>query len=419
VKLYRAFAVSHRLLGELRHDRRSMIFITLMPIIAMSLFGFTFTGTVQDINVAVVNLDAGVTSPLTDDELNLATDILGNIDTSVIILNYYTNYSLALEEVREARAWGMLYFPENFSENALAAILPAIGHDAFMDAIGDVTDDPMTLVAALQNLDPGVLAAMSLSEGEQAVIEMRLDESSINIAGAIHQEVAEAITATMEDADVTPAMSVDDSRPVYGEGSEFIDFFAPGIISLVAFIVTVLLTILTFAGERSSGTLDRILSSPMTVVEIVTGYAVAWSLVAVLQSALLIAIGVLVFGIAVVGNIMLAFLVVLMLAVGSQSLGMILSAAARTPFQAVQFIPIIIIPVLLLSGVLWPLEAIPGALRWLSAFSPVTYSTDALRSVMIRGWGLEHVWPEFAALLIFVLLSMGLSIMMLYRRRKA
>jgi len=418
MKPYRAFALSRRLLGELRHDRRSMAFILLMPFIAMFLFGFTFAGQVQDVNVVVVNLDTGITNPITGEEMNLASDLLSNIDASVLIIEYYTDYSAALDEVREARAWGMLYFPENFSENALSALLPIIGQEVFMETLGDAFDDPMALAAALQNLDPGLLAAMSLEEGGQALIEMRLDESSVNIASAIRQELASAINTTMSEADVTAAVQIDDSRPVYGEGAEFIDFFAPGIISLVAFIATLLLTILTFTGERSTGTLDRMLASPLRVSEIVVGYASAWSLVAIIQSTLLITVGVVFFEIMVLGNILLAFLAVLMLAVGSQALGMILSASVRTPFQALQLLPLIMVPALLLSGVLWPLEAIPAVLRWVSYFVPVTYSADALRSVMIRGWGIEHVWPEFTILFIYLVAAVGLSALMLHRRRR-
>ena len=90
--------------------------------------------------------------------------------------------------------------------------------------------------------------------------------------------------------------------------------------------------------------------------------------------------------------IWLAFLVVILVAIDAMSLGILLSAAARRELQAVQMIPLIIFPTFLLSGIFVPVDALPSWLSPLSWLIPPTYAVAALRDIMLRGWGIEHVW---------------------------
>ncbi len=207
------------------------------------------------------------------------------------------------------------------------------------------------------------------------------------------------------------------SDPVYGEGAEFIDFFVPGIMAFVVYLLTTLLTLLAFVGERTSGTLERILTTPVKESEIVCGYALAFGIVGTIQAAFLLAVGVLVFKIDVVGNVLLAFLVVALLAVVSQALGILLSSLAKHEGQAVQFIPFIILPVFLLSGVFWPIEAIPTWLRPLSYLVPPTYAVDACRAVILKGWGLDKIWIDVTVLVAFAALFLVMAALSLKRKK--
>jgi ABC-2 type transport system permease protein len=123
--------------------------------------------------------------------------------------------------------------------------------------------------------------------------------------------------------------------------------------------------------------------------------------VGTVQSAILLLVGILAFHIIIVGNVMLAFLIVALLAVVSQALGILLSSLARREAQVIQFLPFIILPSLLLAGVFWPLEAIPTWLRPLSYLVPPTYAVQGCRAVMLKGWGISRVWVDIVALLAF------------------
>jgi ABC-2 type transport system permease protein len=185
--------------------------------------------------------------------------------------------------------------------------------------------------------------------------------------------------------------------------------------AFAVFLLTTLLTLLSFVGERTSGTLERLRASPIRESEIVVGYAIAFGVIGMLQASLLLVIATLVFDITIVGNPFLAYFIIALLAVVSVSLGILLSSAAKREAQAVQFIPLIILPTFLLAGIFWPVEAIPSWLRPLSYAIPPSYAVEGMRSVMLRGWGFSGIWIEVVALLGFALVFLFLSVKSLQR----
>ena len=157
---------------------------------------------------------------------------------------------------------------------------------------------------------------------------------------------------------------------------------------------------MSFLRERTGGTLERLLATPVTRSEIVTGYTLGFGLFATIQVIVLLtwalgtvhvpAIGPLPtfgigLGIPATGSPVLAFLVVLLLAVGAVSLGILLSTFARTELQVIQFIPLVLAPQFLLSGVIFPVSSLPSVLQPLVQFMPLSYAVDGLRQVFIRG----------------------------------
>jgi ABC-2 type transport system permease protein len=115
--------------------------------------------------------------------------------------------------------------------------------------------------------------------------------------------------------------------------------------------------------------------------------------------------------------VLLAFISVALLAVVSQALGILLSSLAKREAQAIQFFPFLILPAFLLAGVFWPVEAIPGWLRPFCYLVPPYYAVDANRAVMLKGWGLGQIWPDYLALAVFAAVFLGLAVLMLKRRK--
>jgi ABC-2 type transport system permease protein len=188
---------------------------------------------------------------------------------------------------------------------------------------------------------------------------------------------------------------------IYGTGSDDpMVAFAPAIVAFFIYFFVYLLTGVSFLRERTGGTLERLMATPVTRGEVVGGYTLGFGLFAMIQVAVLLAwalgtihvpsigplpefaIGL---GIPVVGSPLLAYLVVVVLALGAVSLGIFLSTFARTELQVIQFIPIVLVPQFLLSGVLFPVNSLPEILQPLVAIMPLGYAVDALRQVFIAG----------------------------------
>jgi ABC-2 type transport system permease protein len=359
----RSFAIAKRIFTGLGHDKRTIALIICAPLLAMLLFGVAFSGDVEEAKTIIVNLDEGVQSPGFHETIFLSKKIISNLDEQTLDMRYMDSEEEASKEVEKGKAWAAIIFPPNFSRDAL---------------VGNST------------------------------ITIRADKSNVNVAAAMMKTMGEM-------GKETPISIVD--SPVYGKNAEFVDFFVPGIVGFVIFLLSILLPLLSFIGERTGGTLDRLLASPLRESEMAAGYVAAFSLMGVIQAAILIAVGSLVFGITIVGNPLLAFLVVAILAMVGVSLGILLSSAAKSEFQGVQFLPIVLLPTLLLAGVFWPLEAIPTFLRPVSYVIPPTYTIEALRSVMLRGWGFGRIWPDIVILVVFALVFLLASVRSLRRMK--
>ena len=187
---------------------------------------------------------------------------------------------------------------------------------------------------------------------------------------------------------------------VYGTpSSDPVSPYAPALVGFFIYFFVYLLTGVSFLRERTGGTLERLMATPVTRLEIVTGYTLGFGLFAIAQVAILMiwvlgtvhvpAIGPLPpfsvgLGVPINGNPLLAYLVVVVLAMGAVSLGIFLSTFARTELQVIQFIPIVLVPQFLLSGVLFPVTSLPAIVQPLVPFLPLSYAVNALRQVFIR-----------------------------------
>jgi ABC-2 type transport system permease protein len=198
-----------------------------------------------------------------------------------------------------------------------------------------------------------------------------------------------------------------EQESIYGAADgDFFNAFAPALVGFVVFFLVFILTGISFLRERIGGTLERLLATPVRRVEIVVGYSVGFAIFAMLQVALVLAfvlgsvhvdaIGPLPeinlgLGVPTAGSPILAFVITLLLALCAVNLGIFLSTFARTEFQILQFIPLVIVPQTLLAGLLWPVDSLPGILEPIARVMPMTYGIDGLREVLVKGSGLGDV----------------------------
>lgn len=165
------------------------------------------------------------------------------------------------------------------------------------------------------------------------------------------------------------------------EGTDVLDQFGPLLLGLFPLIVMFLVTSVATLRERTSGTLERLMASPLGRGDLVAGYALAFGLLAVVQGLVLTTVTVGLLGMQVAGSLWVLVLVAVLDGVLGTTLGLAASAAARTEFQAVQMMPLIIFPQLITCGLFMPRDQMPAVLEAISRVLPLTYGIDALQQL--------------------------------------
>ena len=193
------------------------------------------------------------------------------------------------------------------------------------------------------------------------------------------------------------------------------DRIGPALLALFPFIVMFLVTSVTTLRERSSGTLERLLAMPMGKLDFLGGYALAFGLMAALQSALAVGISVGLLGLEVVGPVWLLTVVAVADAVLGSALGLFVSAFAQTEFQAVQFMPALVVPQILLCGLFVPREVLPEVLEAISNVLPLSYAVEAMQT-LTRTADTSEVWPDVGIVVAFALSGLALGAATLRRR---
>lgn len=195
------------------------------------------------------------------------------------------------------------------------------------------------------------------------------------------------------------------------------DSFSPVLIGLFAFFFVFLIAGVSFLRERTSGTLERLLATPLRRWEIVVGYMAGFGIFTSLQAVLIAGFTVYALGSLMVGSFGYVLLIMLLLSLTALSFGTLLSAFANTEFQMIQFIPIVIVPQVFFSG-LFDLESISPWLRWITHITPLKYGADALRGIMIRGEGWSGIALDVYVLAVLSLVFMLANVLALRKHRK-
>ena len=200
----------------------------------------------------------------------------------------------------------------------------------------------------------------------------------------------------------------DDSGPVFS-------LIGPALLAIFPFFVMFLVTSVTTLRERSSGTLERLLAMPTGKLDFLLGYALAFGLIATVQSALAVTVSVGLLDLDVEGHVWLLGLVAIVDAVLGAALGLFVSAFARTEFQAVQFLPAVVVPQILLCGLLVPRDNLPDLLSAVSDLLPLSYAVDAMQH-LTRSSSTGEVWGDLGIVAAFVAAAVGLGAATLQRR---
>ncbi len=199
-------------------------------------------------------------------------------------------------------------------------------------------------------------------------------------------------------------------------GTPVFDQIGAPLLGIFPFVVMFLVTSVATLRERTSGTLERLLTMPLGKLDLLLGYELAFGAVAVVQAGLVSALSLTVFGLDVAGPTWMLVLVALADALLGTALGLFVSAFAATEFQAVQFMPAFVLPQFLLCGLLVPRDELPDVLHAISSVLPLSYAVDALRDVTTNAVVATSTWVDLGVVVGAVLLALGLGAATLRRR---
>jgi len=201
------------------------------------------------------------------------------------------------------------------------------------------------------------------------------------------------------------------------DGNEIVfSRLGPPLLALFPFIVMFLVTSVTTLRERSSGTLERLLTTPMNKADLLVGYALAFGLVALVQAVVAVGLCIGLLGLDVQGEVWVLGLVAVLNAVLGTALGLFVSAFAETEFQAVQFMPALVLPQVLLCGLFVSRDALPNVLSAISDILPLSYAVDAMREVQGQPAWTADLSVDVGVIAGFALLALAVRAATLRRR---
>ena len=186
---------------------------------------------------------------------------------------------------------------------------------------------------------------------------------------------------------------------------------------IVSFFFIFIISSMALVQERSSGTLERMLMTPVTRISVIVGYTIGYGLFAVIQSIILVLFSIYVLGFHSEGHVIWVIFIMLLLAISAVSFGELISIFSNTEFQVVQFIPITVIPQVFFSGII-PLDTIPFHLGNLCYIMPIYYGCAAIKEIMVLGHGFNAILPYVLALLAYILILSTLNTLALKKYRK-
>ncbi|MBO9130692.1 ABC transporter permease [Bacillus sp. 165] len=351
----RSIAVVKRIFQQMLRDKRTLALMMVAPLIILTLIHFLFTSDPKNPRVGIVNGDSSLVEQLNENDFTVKT---------------YAHV-----------------------QNAEQTVM-----DDDLDALLDMEGNKIKLT--FSNADPSKTKAL----------QMKLQQ-------IIASEAAKK-QAPNGNAGVNPKSPSINTTYVYGDqDTSFFDVLGPILVGFFVFFFVFLISGIALLRERTTGTLDRLMATPIRRREIVYGYLLGYGLFAVIQTVIVVLYAVNVLDIVIIGSVWNVILINLLLALVALSLGILLSAFANSEFQMMQFIPIVVVPQVFFAGIL-PVDGMAGWLQVIAKIMPMYYGGDALQSVMYKGHGFSDISGDLLMLAGFALLFIVLNVFALKKYRK-
>jgi ABC-2 type transport system permease protein len=354
---------------QLRRDKMMPRMILFAPILQLVLFGYAATSDVRNVPVAVYDGDRSADSRLIVEE---------------IAHSYYFHLVPAAQDSRDlerqlltGKAQIGVHIPPNFHRDLMLGRTPQIG----------------LLVDGTDSNTAGVAAAYLQGILRQRSLQFQTRQSRADGSFGVDMPI------------LTP-----EPRVWFNDELKSLNFMVPGVVGLILLVLTINLAALSVVRERETGTLEQLMVTPLRSYELLLGKMIPYGLLTLLDSGVIVLVARLWFHVPLRGSLVLLFAMAAVFLVTNLGLGLLISAVSRTQQEAQILAFLLIMPSVLLSGFMFPIQNMPVVVQWATYLIPFRYFLEIARGLFLKGVGVAVLWPQMLMLCGFALALLGAGV---------
>jgi ABC-2 type transport system permease protein len=352
-------------------DRKMLPIIFVAPVLQLIILGFAVTTDVKHIYLSVIDRDNSAES----------REIVGAaLNSGYFDIKISPEKESEIEGIFKAgKTDFVLYFPPEYSKNI------KMNKKAAFQIIADGSD------ATLTGIGLNYLNEIVQEKNKQ------LRDSIMNKR------------AGLSGKSISFPQVIPEVRVMYNPGLKSANYMVPGVMALILTLMTMLLTSMSITKEKENGTLEQLVVSPLKPYEIIFGKTLPFIIIGMIDVVLVIAGGIIVFNIPVLGSLWLLAVCSLIFIMSTLGIGLYISTISRTQQQAMLTTFIVIFPAMILSGFVFPVTNMPEPAQYITYIIPLRYFLTIIRGIVLKGNGLDILWPDILALAVFGLIIFTLS----------
>ena len=347
---------------HITRDYRTMLILFGMPVAQILLFGFAITNEIRDANIAILDQSKDhITEKITNKLLS----------SGYFKLDSYLNSADEIEETfKKGKIKLVIIFDKKFSENITRY------HSSDLQIIADATDPNTanTLINYAQSIVRDFIVALNKGKSSQIMI-------------------------------------LPEVRFRYNQNLKGVFLFVPGLITIILMLVTAMMTSISLTREKEMGTMEVLLASPMKPFQIIIAKVIPYIFLALLISMVVLILAFYVFGVPIRGSLTLLLFELLIFVLTTLSLGILISTVAKTQLVALMISVMgLLLPTIILSGFIFPIENMPKILQWISVIIPAKWFIIIVKDIMLKGSGIDMVWRETLVIMGFAMFFIFMSL---------
>ena len=367
--MLRILAILYKEFLQMRRDRMTLGMVFMLPLVQLLLFGYAIQTEVKHIPTVVFDQSLSAES----------RDLLNSFSASGYfdVTSAAGSYAEVNRAIDSGKAKVGIVFPPDFDRSLKR------GTPAQVQVIVDASDNMVANQAVAIANSIGLIKS-------QEILAQRV-----------------AISGPPYDIRV---------RPWYNPDGITAFYMVPAILGIIVTMTMVVMTSMGIVRERERGTLEQLIVTPVRPYELMIGKILPYIVLGYLQITVALLVGVLVFGVPIRGSLLELYLLTLFFITASLGLGILISNVAKTQMQAIQMSFFVFLPCIMLSGFLFPREAMPQIIYYIGNLIPLTYYLDIIRGIVLKGIGFPYLVGQVASLLVFSVVLLTLSVLKFKKR---